>query len=138
MSNVDIYIVVEGQTEQTFVRDVLAPHGAISLMVYANYGRAPLRRVARAVELLLAPETPLPERIAPAREVATLARRQVLAGRRGEIPSAQRLKTDNLASNITLGDLGEINSPLFRSDRRGAKGQGGLVIELELRVARGL
>ena len=25
MSKVDIYIVVEGQTEQTFVRDVLAP-----------------------------------------------------------------------------------------------------------------
>jgi hypothetical protein len=25
MSNVNIYIVVEGQTEQTFVRDVLAP-----------------------------------------------------------------------------------------------------------------
>lgn len=28
MNNVDIYIVVEGQTEQTFVRDVLAPHMA--------------------------------------------------------------------------------------------------------------
>ena len=28
MSSVDIYIVVEGQTEQTFVRDVLAPHMA--------------------------------------------------------------------------------------------------------------
>ena len=28
MSKVDIYIVVEGQTEQTFVRDVLAPHMA--------------------------------------------------------------------------------------------------------------
>ena len=28
MSNVDIYIVVEGQTEQTFVRDVLAPQMA--------------------------------------------------------------------------------------------------------------
>jgi hypothetical protein len=28
MNNVNIYIVVEGQTEQTFVRDVLAPHMA--------------------------------------------------------------------------------------------------------------
>ena len=28
MNNVDVYIVVEGQTEQTFVRDVLAPHMA--------------------------------------------------------------------------------------------------------------
>lgn len=28
MNSVDIYIVVEGQTEQTFVRDVLAPHMA--------------------------------------------------------------------------------------------------------------
>ena len=28
MNSVDIYIVVEGPTEQTFVRDVLAPHMA--------------------------------------------------------------------------------------------------------------
>ena len=28
MNSVEIYIVVEGQTEQTFVRDVLAPHMA--------------------------------------------------------------------------------------------------------------
>lgn len=28
MNSVDIYIVVEGQTEQTFVRDVLAPQMA--------------------------------------------------------------------------------------------------------------
>ena len=25
MSNIDVYVIVEGQTEQTFVRDVLAP-----------------------------------------------------------------------------------------------------------------
>ena len=29
MSSVDIYIVVEGQTERTFVRDVLAPYMAV-------------------------------------------------------------------------------------------------------------
>ncbi len=29
MSNIDVYIVVEGQTEQTFVRDVLAPYMAV-------------------------------------------------------------------------------------------------------------
>jgi hypothetical protein len=28
MNNVEIYIVVEGQSEQTFVRDVLAPYMA--------------------------------------------------------------------------------------------------------------
>ena len=34
MNSVDVYIVVEGPTEQTFVRDVLAPqmgHGGIYL-----------------------------------------------------------------------------------------------------------
>ncbi|WP_428357477.1 DUF4276 family protein [Methyloprofundus sp.] len=29
MSNIEVYIVVEGQTEQTFVRDVLAPYMAV-------------------------------------------------------------------------------------------------------------
>jgi len=28
MNNIQIYIIVEGQTEQTFVRDILAPHMA--------------------------------------------------------------------------------------------------------------
>ena len=26
MNNIEIYIIVEGQTEQTFVRDILAPY----------------------------------------------------------------------------------------------------------------
>lgn len=33
MNSVDIYIVVEGQTEQTFVRDVLAPHMAHKMTI---------------------------------------------------------------------------------------------------------
>lgn len=47
----------------------LAPHGAISLMVYARRGRAAIQRVAGAVQAAIDPALPLDRRIALARDL---------------------------------------------------------------------
>lgn len=62
------------------LRDVLAPHGVINLMVYALHGRQPLINTAEAIALLFEDDTPLAQRILPAREVAVLARGHALSG----------------------------------------------------------
>ncbi len=45
------------------LREVLAPHGLLQLMVYASDGRAPLYRVVRALDLLLPRSVPLRDRL---------------------------------------------------------------------------
>lgn len=56
------------------LREVLAPHGVISLMVYGALGRAEIARVARAIDAALDPELELEQRLVRARDLArTLA-----------------------------------------------------------------
>jgi SAM-dependent methyltransferase len=64
------------------LREALAPHGLINLMVYGRYGREPLMQVSAAIGLLFPPDTPLAARLPLAREVAALAREHVLPGTR--------------------------------------------------------
>lgn len=64
------------------LREVLAPHGLINMMIYGKFGREPLMQVAGAIGLLFPEETPLAARLPVAREVAVLAREHVLAGTR--------------------------------------------------------
>lgn len=52
------------------LREVLAPHGVIIVMVYAKFGRHPLDLLRQSVDLLLPQDLPLAERIEPARELA--------------------------------------------------------------------
>lgn len=51
--------------------EVLAPHGVISFMVYAELGRAGIGRVARALDAWLDESAPLSERLAQARELVS-------------------------------------------------------------------
>ena len=51
------------------LRRVLAPHGILSLMVYGASGREPLYRMVRAVDLLIARDEPIAERLAMARRL---------------------------------------------------------------------
>ena len=62
------------------LREVLAPHGVINLMVYAKHGREPLMQTAEAISQLLPDDMPLQDKVQPAREVAALAKHHVLAG----------------------------------------------------------
>lgn len=64
------------------LREVLAPHGVLSLMVYGRHGREPLQRLAGALAALFPDGAPLPERIGVARAAASLARDGALAGTR--------------------------------------------------------
>jgi len=66
---------VKGLTQ---LRSVLAPHGVISMMVYATYGRQPLSRLIRATELLGKADASLRDRIAPARELAEFCGETIL------------------------------------------------------------
>ncbi|MCK4547653.1 MAG: class I SAM-dependent methyltransferase [Candidatus Eisenbacteria sp.] len=60
------------------LREVLAPHGVICFMVYAELGRLPLRRVTDASHLLLDESAPLADRMAVGRCVAGFARGTVM------------------------------------------------------------
>jgi len=60
------------------LRSVLAPHGVISLMVYALYGRQPLYRLIRATELLVPENQSLRERITPTRALAKFCDNSIL------------------------------------------------------------
>jgi SAM-dependent methyltransferase len=62
------------------LRDVLAPHGVIVLMVYALHGRQPLLNVASAIDLVFGEETPLSLRLPAARTAAALAQNETLLG----------------------------------------------------------
>lgn len=62
------------------LRDRLAPHGVINLMMYARLGRRPLVQTAEAIALLLPRQAPLKDKVLPARAVAALANHHVLAG----------------------------------------------------------
>lgn len=64
------------------LREVLAPHGVINLMVYGRHGRETLQRLAAAVADLFPDATPLAARLPVARQAAAVARDQVLAGSR--------------------------------------------------------
>jgi len=64
------------------LREVLAPHGVLNLMVYGRHGREPLQRLSAAIAGLVPPGTPLPGRLPLARQAAAVARDHVLAGSR--------------------------------------------------------
>jgi SAM-dependent methyltransferase len=71
------------------LRQVLAPHGILTLMVYGTLGREPLYRMVRAVDLLVPRDRPLAERLAVARHLAAEARGEAL--RVGPIGLSERL-----------------------------------------------
>ncbi len=50
---------------------VLAPHGVITLMVYGTYGREPLYRMVRAIDLLIPRDRPIDERLTVARRLVS-------------------------------------------------------------------
>lgn len=52
------------------LRQVLAPHGILSLMVYGTHGRESLYRMVKAVDLLVPRDRPIEERLAVARRLA--------------------------------------------------------------------
>ena len=53
------------------LREVLAPHGIISLMLYGKHGREPLQRLVRALDVIAPRALPLDKRLAVGRAVAT-------------------------------------------------------------------
>lgn len=53
----------------TRLREQLAPHGVLSLMVYGRHGRESLYRVVRAIDALVPRSAPLAERLAIGREL---------------------------------------------------------------------
>jgi len=75
-----LHHMTDPQAGLTRLKDVLAPHGVINLMVYALHGRLPLINTAEAIALLFSPDTPLTERLGPAREAAALGRDNNLEG----------------------------------------------------------
>lgn len=52
------------------LRSVLAPHGVLSLMVYGTYGREPLYRMVRALDVLMSRDHTIAERLAVGRQLA--------------------------------------------------------------------
>lgn len=59
------------------LKSVLAPHGVISLMVYATFGRQPLYRLINATKILV-PDGSFEEQIPPTRELAEFCKDTVL------------------------------------------------------------
>jgi len=67
------------------LKEKLAPHGMINLMVYGRNGRDPLLKTAAAIDgLFPAGDVPLADRVGLARQVAVLAADHVLKGTRFE------------------------------------------------------
>lgn len=64
------------------LRENLAPHGMLNLMVYARNGRDPLLKTAAAIDVLFPDGTPLNERVALARQVAIFGAEHLLRGTR--------------------------------------------------------
>lgn len=60
------------------LRSVLAPHGVIAFMVYGRYGREPLYRLVRAIDLVVTRNTPIKERLAIGRALAGQAQTDAL------------------------------------------------------------
>jgi SAM-dependent methyltransferase len=52
------------------LRECLAPHGILQLMVYGRHGRTPLDRLARAIDLLIPREAPLRDRLTVGQHLA--------------------------------------------------------------------
>lgn len=61
------------------LRKVLAPHGVLVLMVYAQHGRMPLTRVQRGAGLLMPKEASIADRLGPARALAEFMKEDILA-----------------------------------------------------------
>lgn len=59
---------------------VLAPHGVLQFMVYGDRGRQALTRFADAVKVMLPDDTPLGDRLAPARRLAQAAEKHLFPG----------------------------------------------------------
>jgi SAM-dependent methyltransferase len=70
---------------------VLAPHGVLSLMVYGTFGREPLYRMVRAVDVLVPRTRPVTERLAIARRLA-------------QVTTAEALRVGPIALTETLHD----------------------------------
>ncbi|MDG1478551.1 MAG: class I SAM-dependent methyltransferase [Myxococcota bacterium] len=60
------------------LKTVCAPHGLISFMVYASYGRQPLYRMINGARILLGDSDPVAERLQPARALVESARDTIL------------------------------------------------------------
>jgi len=61
------------------LREVLAPHGVVVFMVYAEHGRVPLKRVTNAINLLFPEEAPTAARIELGRALAEVARDGIMS-----------------------------------------------------------
>ncbi len=62
----------------TRLREVLAPHGVIALMVYARDGRHSLYRLARSLDVLAPRDRPLTERLSVGRALASAVKSDAL------------------------------------------------------------
>ena len=61
------------------LRDVLAPHGVVALMVYAKHGRIPLMCVREAISLLFPEDQPIAERVELGRALTAFAENGILS-----------------------------------------------------------
>ncbi len=61
------------------LRDILAPHGVIALMVYAKYGRSPLTRLQQGMKIMFPNGESLAERIPAGRDLARHTRTGILS-----------------------------------------------------------
>lgn len=55
------------------LKEVLAPHGVISFMVYGSYGRQPLTRLIEGIDLVIPRDKPLEQRLHSGRMLAQVA-----------------------------------------------------------------
>ncbi|HPF70955.1 MAG TPA: class I SAM-dependent methyltransferase [Candidatus Krumholzibacteria bacterium] len=62
------------------LREVLAPHGMIVMMVYGKQGRRSLMQAAEALAMVTRADEPLPQRVPLARQAAALGRGGLFAG----------------------------------------------------------
>jgi SAM-dependent methyltransferase len=62
------------------LREILAPHGVVSLMVYARHGRAPLSRLVQGIDILVPRKKTIPDRMKAARLLAAFAKTGILGG----------------------------------------------------------
>ncbi len=93
------------------LRENLAPHGLINLMVYGRNGRDPLLKTAAAIDVLFPDGTPLVDRVALARQVATFGTDGVLKGSRfadtGEVNDVEMVDR-LLNANETTYDIASL------------------------------
>jgi len=75
-----LHHLTDPQTGLQKLRDVLAPHGVIALMVYGSYGRQALYRLIDGLQLLADGEQPISQRLPVARLLSQAAEGSIFKG----------------------------------------------------------